>query len=131
MRQWRMRSLLAILLALACGACDGTADGADASVADAGASDAAVNCRSPEEVSFPTFDWPCATASDCEVVVHQRDCCGNLRQMAIATVNADAFAAAEAICEGQYGPCGCPAHDAGFCQNVAECHGGRCLLVAR
>lgn len=57
---------------------------------------------------FPDFDKTCSVDEDCAVVVHTTDCCGNSVAWGINMAEVDAFDAAEAICDGQYPPCGCP-----------------------
>jgi hypothetical protein len=58
---------------------------------------------------FPQFDKTCSNDDDCAVVIHTTDCCGNSVALGINEVEVDAFEAAEAICDSQYPPCGCPA----------------------
>jgi hypothetical protein len=58
---------------------------------------------------FPMFDKSCSGDNDCAVVVHTTDCCGNSVAIGINENEVDAFEAAEAICDSQYPPCGCPA----------------------
>lgn len=68
----------------------------------------AIRCTG-EMPFFPMFDRSCATQADCVVVAHTTDCCGGQLMMAIHENVADDFAAAEAICDSQYPPCGCAA----------------------
>ena len=108
---------IAALLVSTLTACGGsTVPLVDASVTDAPVADAPVadtgspiSCSGVRPVSFPTFARNCAAASDCVVVNHQTDCCGNSRAMGIRASERAAFDAAEAICRPMYPGCGCPA----------------------
>ncbi len=57
---------------------------------------------------FPEFDKTCGSESDCAVVVHTTDCCGNTVAWGLALTEVAAFEAAEAICDSQYPQCDCP-----------------------
>ena len=58
---------------------------------------------------FPKFDKACGEDSECAIAVHTTDCCGNSIALGIHMSQVEEFEAAEAICDSQYPPCGCPA----------------------
>ncbi|MBX7192007.1 MAG: hypothetical protein K1X94_08115 [Sandaracinaceae bacterium] len=73
--------------------------------------DAAVGDVGPSPCAFvDTLVRSCSTDSDCEVVVHQSDCCGNTSALGVTHDEAARFDALEPICRDSYPPCGCPAH---------------------
>jgi hypothetical protein len=85
--------------------------------------------------TFPDFDRSCSRASDCEVVLHQVDCCGTQVAWAIAKDEVPTFTASEAACRGMYPACGCPAMattaddgtvDEGSTAARTRCVEGRC-----
>lgn len=107
-----------------------------ADVAPDTSGDAAVACGA----SFPTFDSTCAAASDCVVVIHQTDCCGNLRGLGLRGNQRAAFDAAEAVCRPLFPRCGCPTRgilaDDMMWTFAAEsvgvaCTAGRCTTFVR
>ena len=87
--------------------CDGQDNDCDGEV-DEGCS--GVMCTGVQPTSFPAFDDTCAADTDCALVFHQTDCCGNTHADGISASEQKAFAEAEAICQAQYPGCGCPAH---------------------
>jgi len=58
---------------------------------------------------FPTFDKSCGSDEQCVIAIHTTDCCGNSVALGINEAELADFQAAEAICDSQYPPCGCPA----------------------
>ena len=123
------------------GAGAGGAGAGGASAGGAGAGGAmGIQCGPGATGSFPEFSRACATVSDCIVVTHVTSCCGSQLRMAIAGSEAAAFAAAEAICDAQYPPCGCAARGVDaedgtlvpFGQEasiVPRCDAGRCHTI--
>ena len=110
-----MRMILVVIVVVAFGACERSA---------------AIDCHGHDEVSFPSVDTSCQTPTDCVLVTHQVDCCGNRPPMLIAQTSATSFAQAEATCEAQYGPCGCVSRvDAGFIHWEIGCASGHCTLT--
>ncbi len=90
------------------GAATGSGDATTDAAGDTGGSDE-VQCVGTDEPQFPSFDRACQEESDCVLVTHETSCCGSQLVMAISSHEKDAFAAAEAICDGQYPRCGCAA----------------------
>ena len=91
---------------------------------------AAIDCHGMVVKSFPGFDTTCHTPADCALVVHETTCCGDFEPQAIAQASAAAFSEAEATCEAQLGPCGCPMSlDAGFIHWEIGCASGHCTLT--
>ncbi len=78
-----------------------TTDSTGASGSSAGPD---IDCSVKPQV-FPEFDKSCRTVDDCIIVLHT-DCCGPLA-LGLNQAEADAFAAAEAICGPQCPPLGC------------------------
>ena len=56
---------------------------------------------------FPSFDMSCQADTDCVVAVHQFNCCGSEHALGINASELARFTDDEAICEGEYAPCGC------------------------
>jgi hypothetical protein len=98
-----MRTSLGFALLVAA-ACSTTGKG-NTDAAGSG-SNAAVMCTGSDP-TFPTFDDSCNTVSDCAIADHQINCCGSRDAIGISTTAVGAFNTAEAICDGQYPPCGC------------------------
>ncbi|MFV8750894.1 hypothetical protein ACNOYE_10130 [Nannocystaceae bacterium ST9] len=86
---------------------DSGSSSTDTSSTDADSTDTGEGVMCPGV--FPSFDKSCGVDSDCAVVVHTTDCCGNSVAWGINLAEVDAFAAAEAICDGQYPQCDCAA----------------------
>jgi len=64
-----------------------------------------------DESSCEAFDQPnrsCQTADDCDVVVHQVNCCGTTRAMGINKAVAAYLGELEKLCRETYPACGCP-----------------------
>lgn len=85
--------------------------------------------------TFPDFDRRCVAATDCFIALHQTDCCGSHVALGLAASERARFAAAEAICDGQYPGCGCApmvtVADDGAAEErdrpiVVTCDGGAC-----
>jgi hypothetical protein len=57
--------------------------------------------------SFPDFDRSCSVVSDCALVTHMTNCCGEFTVLAIAASANTAFTEAETTCDAQYPGCGC------------------------
>ena len=68
-----------------------------------------VDCTATHDSTFPEFDRSCEEEDDCEIVLHQTDCCGNQRIIGINEAETGRFEAAEAECRSEYPGCGCPA----------------------
>jgi hypothetical protein len=95
-----------------------------------------ISCGAGGSTSFPSFDNTCVSDGECIAVVHQTDCCGNMRALGIQRSQREAFNAAEAVCRPMYPRCGCPtrgieADDMRFTFSemnlAARCTGGRCV----
>jgi len=65
-----------------------------------------VQCFPPPPV-FPTFDQACGSNSDCQVAVHQIDCCGSRAALGINIDEGARFDLDEGICRDQYPACDC------------------------
>ena len=61
----------------------------------------------PGMPEFPTFDQTCGSDSDCQVAVHQIDCCGSRAGLGININEGARFDDDEAICRRQYPACDC------------------------
>lgn len=84
---------------------DAPADAVASDVSDASdATDGAVACNAG---TFPSFARACTKDTDCVAVEHEINCCGTQVALGIRADQQSAFAAAEAICRGQYPGCGC------------------------
>ena len=85
----------------------------DSSATDSTATDATDSTDTGEPIMcpdvFPMFDKSCIEDSDCAVVIHTSDCCGNTVAWGLNAGEVEAFDAAEAICDAQYPQCDCPA----------------------
>ena len=85
----------------------------DSSATDSTATDATDSTDTGEPIMcpdvFPMFDKSCVEDSDCAVVIHTSDCCGNTVAWGLNAGEVEAFDAAEAICDAQYPQCDCPA----------------------
>jgi hypothetical protein len=79
----------------------------DAEPGDTGAPDAVATLCGAEGAVFPSFAGPCTSDADCLVREHQVDCCGTLVATGVSVANEPDFLAAEALCQSQYGACGC------------------------
>jgi hypothetical protein len=107
-----MRGIIvaAVLLLGGCGDDGGapSADGGGTPSVDAGADPQVQTFTcSAGAVTFPPLDKSCTTASDCILVIHQTDCCGNAAAVAIGASGGEAFWAAEAQCAAMFPACGC------------------------
>ena len=89
------------------------ASATDSSATDSTATDATDATDTGEPIMcpdvFPMFDKSCIEDSDCAVVIHTSDCCGNTVAWGLNAGEVEAFDAAEAICDAQYPQCDCPA----------------------
>lgn len=100
-----------------------------------------VDCSQRPPV-FPGFDRSCQAASDCDLVLHQTDCCGTQHALGIHPRDRARFDADEAICSEfgprGYPPCGCagqgifpdigdPQYDADHI--AVDCIGGSCTTL--
>lgn len=56
-----------------------------------------------------TIDRTCTTDADCQVVLHQTDCCGSSAMLGIALSAYPVYTANEPACMASYPACGCPA----------------------
>lgn len=85
-------------------------------------------------VDYPEFDKSCELDTDCTVVVHQTDCCGNSVAVGISASEQDAFYDVETECSIDFPPCGCPSRPteaedggrAGVQLIDVECNEGTC-----
>lgn len=68
-----------------------------------------VDCAGARPAVFPEFDRSCSEASDCALVTHQTDCCGNSAIWGISAGEVGRFEAAETECRAEYPACDCPA----------------------
>lgn len=59
--------------------------------------------------TMPSFSKGCGSASDCVVVTHQTDCCGNGKAIGVNAAEKARFEAEEKKCAATYPGCGCPA----------------------
>jgi hypothetical protein len=55
-----------------------------------------------------SLDRSCTVDADCEIGVHQTDCCGNTYAIGLAPSERDRFDAWEPMCRATYPACGCP-----------------------
>lgn len=85
---------------------------------------------------FPWFDKSCSSDGDCAIGLHMVNCCGGLSAIGFNASQKDSFAAAEAVCESQYPPCGCmapppTAEDGNVSANAGDievcCKSGACM----
>lgn len=92
-------------------------------------------CSGSGKLSFPAFSKSCSADGDCAVAIHQISCCGTKVAWGLAACAMSQFAKAEAQCDGQYPPCGCPAFSTmaedgytSFTSSdfAAKCDGGTC-----
>ena len=140
-----MRGIIvaAVLLLGGCGDDGGapSADGGGTPSVDAGADPQVQTFTcSAGAVTFPPLDKSCTTASDCILVIHQTDCCGNQRGLGIVASQRAAFEAAEAVCRPMYPRCGCPTRGI-LCDDErwtfgadmvgVACRAGRCTTFVR
>ncbi len=58
--------------------------------------------------AFDQSNRSCQTADDCDVVVHQVNCCGTTRAMGINKAVAAYLGELEKLCRETYPACGCP-----------------------
>ena len=97
-----------------------------------GSGGSGIDCNAGQ---FPTFSAACMTATDCGIAIHQTNCCGSTVAIGINANEADAFNAAEKICDAQYPGCGClgmgpVAQDGklGTVQTISvACQAGQCM----
>lgn len=96
-----------------------------------------VHCDSDPPV-FATFSKQCSADTDCAVVLHQINCCGNKVAWGIHTLVTGVFLETEAACASQYPKCKCAqqmttaeddkaAQDDGF---AVKCDKGLCKSLA-
>lgn len=82
----------------------------DAGSSDAGRTDAGAFDAGSSPCAFAsTLDHSCATDADCDVAIHQTDCCGNTYAIGINDAERARFDALEPACQASYPLCGCPA----------------------
>jgi hypothetical protein len=68
--------------------------------------DGTILCGIPYPL-FPWFDKSCVADSDCAIGLHMVNCCGTMHAIGMNQSQKAVFQEAEAVCEGQYPPCGC------------------------
>jgi hypothetical protein len=101
----------------------------------------AIQCSGSSGMEFPAFARMCTEASECDIAVHQTNCCGDQLAFGIRVTERERFEQAEAVCRRMYPGCGCPSRGistedgmiVGFdmARIAVECRAGLCMTHAR
>jgi hypothetical protein len=85
----------------------GSAGANDAGPTDSGTDAApAVDCLASPQV-FPSFDRVCWDDFWCAVLLHQIDCCGNVKALGMLHPEFERLGPSEQVCKSQYPLCDC------------------------
>ena len=73
---------------------------------DSGLDEPDVTCG-PTSDPFPLLERSCTDQADCDVGLHQIDCCGTLQAIGINISSRTAFDHVEQACRAEFPACGC------------------------